>query len=614
MRKTFLNLHISFFKKYNHLNLPTKINFVNGNVINYLYIASGQKIAKDIVDNIGFESVVTDYLTGGFQYKDGQLQFFPHAEGYVNYTPSINRGEEGSYNYVFNYTDHLGNIRLSYGYDPLTSNVKIMEENHYYPFGLKHTNYNSDRLLYTKGSLGSIGLRRPAPIDPVEPSYKYKYNGKEYQDELGLNMYDFGFRNYDPALGRWMNIDPKAEVSRRWTPYNYAYNNPMYFVDPDGMRAFDWVSINGQMVNDSRVTDQKTATENYGSNAVYRAPGYKYTTKLGNNVVLGENGNFTVNGENYESPDLAPGTLSEVNSASNQAITYSTEGTTAVVASQFKSNDNPYEFNKLKDNQVAWRTKAVLGKVGAGSLEFVKGAGNATAIATPFFHGYEISNRPDGSTTTMEKVDLGVEVVGGLTAIGSMLKYIPNPVSWTIGAMSTVYSSIRYGQSNNVMEDIRSDPGTNGCFAEGTMITMSDGSEKEIQDVKFGDIVLTYNFKTTKLEPKKVLQKINPIRNEIITIGFDNGVKNINTIDHPYFVESKKWSSFSPELTFKNYGFSVNNIEIGDSCFYISNGNLVKVKIVYFEVTNSSIQTYNLSDVEDNNNFFANGILVHNKN
>jgi len=134
------------------------------------------------------------------------LEFFPTAEGYYDYV-----GKK----YVYQYKDHLGNIRLSYAKNPATQVLEIIEENNYYPFGLKHNGYN----------------------DYADNSHKYKYNGKELQDELGLNMYDYGARNYDPALGRWMNIDPLAEKSRRFSPYTYALNNPVYFIDPDGMEA-----------------------------------------------------------------------------------------------------------------------------------------------------------------------------------------------------------------------------------------------------------------------------------------------------------------------------------------------------------------------------------------
>ncbi|OXE95231.1 RHS repeat-associated core domain-containing protein, partial [Flavobacterium johnsoniae UW101] len=200
---------------YNHLNLPKKITFGTGNSIEYIYNAAGQKLGKII--NEGSLAVKTDYL-GGYQYKDNVLEFFPTAEGYVKNT-------NGALSYVFQYKDHLGNIRLSYTKNA-QNGLEIIDETHYYPFGLKHEGY--------------VALQ--------ESNNKYKYNGKELQDELGLNFYDYGARNYDPAIGRWMNIDPLAEQSRRFSPYAYALNNPVFFIDPDGMKAqagqhgsyYDW--------------------------------------------------------------------------------------------------------------------------------------------------------------------------------------------------------------------------------------------------------------------------------------------------------------------------------------------------------------------------------------
>jgi uncharacterized protein RhaS with RHS repeats len=51
-------------------------------------------------------------------------------------------------------------------------------------------------------------------------------------------MYDFGARNYDPALGKWMNMDPLAEKYFSASNYNYCLNNPIYFIDPDGMDVY----------------------------------------------------------------------------------------------------------------------------------------------------------------------------------------------------------------------------------------------------------------------------------------------------------------------------------------------------------------------------------------
>ncbi len=226
---------------YNHLNLPVTITFGTTGTIAYLYDATGRKVRKHVSDyNLQLEDK-TDYMNG-FQYKNQILQFFPTAEGYVNttYCENCQLSDQYKISYVYNYTDHLGNIRVSYAVDPDTSELKILEENHYYPFGLKHTNYNGTLKTF-KEEEDLLKLKNATSF--FTTAYQYKYNGKEYQDELGLNFYDYGARNYDPAIGRWMNIDPLAEQMRRWSPYNYCFNNPMRFIDPDGMGPDDIILI-----------------------------------------------------------------------------------------------------------------------------------------------------------------------------------------------------------------------------------------------------------------------------------------------------------------------------------------------------------------------------------
>ncbi|OYQ52167.1 hypothetical protein CHX27_00100, partial [Flavobacterium aurantiibacter] len=137
---------------YNHLNLPVAVEFDNTNRILYHYNAAGEKLLKLVRTNSPASEVVTEYIDG-FQYKNGVLKFFPTAEGYVEFL------DPTKFFYVYNYTDHLGNVRLSYTQNGNT--VKTLEDNHYYPFGLRHENYASERFERVKEPNGELYVIQP---------------------------------------------------------------------------------------------------------------------------------------------------------------------------------------------------------------------------------------------------------------------------------------------------------------------------------------------------------------------------------------------------------------------------------------------------------------------
>jgi len=216
--------------EYNYLNLPTKVTVAGANsgTIDYVYDATGTKLRKMI--STGTETL----YSGNFIYEgsvgNAQLQFFYHPEGYA--TPD----GMGGYDYVYQYRDHLGNVRLSYqdiDKDGSVDNSEILQERSYYPFGLEHRGYNGNISAFANSV-----------------ARKFMFGGKEYQDELGLEWYDVSARNYDPALGRWMNIDPLAEQMYSYSPYNYGFDNPIYFFDEDGNIPLPMI------VNYSRVSSQ----------------------------------------------------------------------------------------------------------------------------------------------------------------------------------------------------------------------------------------------------------------------------------------------------------------------------------------------------------------------
>ena len=110
--------------------------------------------------------------------------------------------------------DHLGSVRLT-----VDQNGSVVSYDDYDPWG-----------MVLEGRSGNSG----------DANDKIKFTGKERDKETNYDY--FGARYYDSRIGRWMSVDPLAEKYPALTPFNYAADNPVVNVDPNG----EWIVKSGQ--------------------------------------------------------------------------------------------------------------------------------------------------------------------------------------------------------------------------------------------------------------------------------------------------------------------------------------------------------------------------------
>ena len=232
----------------NSLNLPQQIT-VNNNLasgsITYVYLATGEKIMASSSVSLrrslnpaeiagGVSTMAsTDRDEATFYFGNIIYKTTPEGEPYLDKI-LIDNGYIKDGEYYFYIKDHLGNNRATAF---STGSVKGMDD--YFPYGMP--------------VIDSKWGKNPQA---------YRFGGKELERLMGLNLYDFQARWHDPALGRFMSVDPLCEKYYSISPYAYCMNNPIKYIDPNGK---DWIVANGTSNYEWRndITAESTIPKGY---------------------------------------------------------------------------------------------------------------------------------------------------------------------------------------------------------------------------------------------------------------------------------------------------------------------------------------------------------------
>ncbi|MCF1751929.1 RHS repeat-associated core domain-containing protein [Mariniradius sediminis] len=147
----------------------------------------------------------------------------------------------------------------------LSTGAVIVQETHYDPWGVE-----LQGLGYQQGGL---------------KVNKYLYNGKEFNDHLGLNLFDYGQRMYDPSIGRFNRVDRFSEKYAALTPFQYGANNPIKYIDVNGDSTYLVVYGSGHL-NPKMQGQSNDVGNGFKKNAEARAEGLRKNLQDGDEVVV----------------------------------------------------------------------------------------------------------------------------------------------------------------------------------------------------------------------------------------------------------------------------------------------------------------------------------------
>lgn len=455
--------------------------------------------------------------------------------------------QEKGYLYIYLSNENLDRVNVYFDDMKIVHHTAVEQVNDYYPFGLTFNSYSREN----------------------STPNQHKYNGKELQDELSINWLDYGFRMYDPALGRWHMPDPLREDE-------YDREFAAAFAEEMGKEYSEEALAEGRESNRD-ITDLFSPVKlTPGNSAVhYSVSPYAYVL------------NNPINYQDWMGLD----TLKEV----------------VVTASRIPENNNHLvgPLLILSGQPVIPKSNPLIKNLFGHGFE--KGANKSTSVASVTSRVVVRKIEQKAGKQVAKAVGKKAARIFFMRAGGLLGRFIPG-AGWALtaydvydnrGAIKDFADGVR---EINTKYKYNSDGswnagwGASTCFTKGTLIYARNGLVG-IDEIKSGELVYSYNLDTDKIELNKVVNTLQRETEGIYRLTTGDEIIQV-TAEHPFYVEGKGWTT-------------VKELKVGDRLKTSSQ----KVRVIKSkEQLFTRVTVYNI-EVDGNHNYFIthSKILVHNK-